>query len=81
MLWTLLTLPMEGEGKAMLDNFKTELGNLMLWGGGIWMGISVVVVGFCIKDENGAGIRNGLLSALGAALVLVGAGIIKSVGS
>ena len=78
-MYPLLVL-LEGEGTKLLGQFRDELEAVILWGGGIWMAVSLVVVGFSIHEENGAGIRKGLLSALGAAVVLGGAALLKTIG-
>lgn len=64
---------MGNTGTELLNWFSTQLGDLMVWGGGIWIVISLGMMGFAFKEDNGHGVRNGLLNLLGAALVL-GAG-------
>lgn len=53
-----------------LKNFFTEIAGLLSLLGGAWLAIALFVAGMGLKDENGAGVRNGLLMAAGAALVL-----------
>ena len=55
-----------------LKQFLKEASSLVTILGGAWLAFSLIVAGVSFKDENGAGIRNGLLMAAGAALVTAG---------
>ena len=62
-----------------LKHFFSEASTLVLVLGGAWLAFSLIVAGVSFKDENGAGVRNGLLMAVGAALVTAGGAYLKSV--
>lgn len=61
-----------------LKHFFSEASTLVLLLGGAWLAFSLIVAGVAFKDENGAGVRNGLLMAVGAALVTAGGAYLKT---
>lgn len=52
----------------------TALGTLVGVGGGAWGAWGLVSAGFALKDQDGSGIKTGLLQLLGGACI-VGAGV------
>lgn len=65
---------------AQLKSFFVEVSGLVTVLGGGWMAIALFVAGMGLKDENGAGIRNGLLMAAGAALVIAAGVVLQNAG-
>ena len=62
----------------LLKHLYSEASTLVLLLGGSWLAFSLIVAGVSFKDENGAGVRNGLLMAVGAALVTAGGAYLKT---
>ncbi len=62
----------------LLKHLYSEASTLVLLLGGSWLAFSLIVAGMAFKDENGAGVRNGLLMAVGAALVTAGGAYLKT---
>lgn len=65
---------------AQLKSYFVEISSLVTVLGGGWMAIALFVAGMGLKDENGAGIRNGLLMAAGAALVIAAGVVLQNAG-
>ena len=62
----------------LLKHLYSEASTLVLLLGGSWLAFSLIVACMAFKDENGAGVRNGLLMAVGAALVTAGGAYLKT---
>jgi len=56
-----------------VSSATTAIGTLVAVGGGAWGGWGLVSTGFALKDQDGSGIKTGLLQLLGG-VCIVGAG-------
>jgi len=59
---------------STVNSATTAIGTLVGVGGGVWGGWGLVSTGFALKDQDGSGIKTGLLQLLGG-VCIVGAGV------
>jgi len=79
MMATLLFLQLSVSAYAVdidmspVNSATSAIGTLVAVGGGAWGGWGLVSTGFALKDQDGSGIKTGLLQLLGG-VCIVGAG-------